>query len=169
MVQARSSLLWQTVRGWAQPCRPCPEPRSSPGTTGKQVVSYSRTCQASRSPGTDPAQEQLHLSPFLSAQPSIAQQCNSRSPTTAPQSQPPLSCPEQKHTMTEETHSSSPEQKRGQIADGCGIWRTASRRPLAMTKAKAHRIVCNSALRPCHFIQGPKIEVLQSLCWSAKA
>lgn len=39
----------------------------------------------------------------------------------------------------------------------------------SMTEVTAHRILCNSALTLCHLVRGPKIQVLESLCWPAKA
>lgn len=109
------------------------------GTRGKQVV----TAGPSR-----PAipREQLHLSSFLSAQPSTAQQCSSHSPaTTAPQSSHP--CPAPSRGTQWHRGLLTAAAAVGVDCRGCGTWRTASRRPLAWQR---HTGFSANALRPCH-------------------
>lgn len=54
----------------------------------------------------------------------------------------------------------------GQAKCSCG--RCGQHKDFSMTQVKARRILCNSALSLYHLVHGPKIGILESLCWPAK-
>lgn len=157
------------MRGWAQRCCSCPELCSSPGPTGKQVVTAGPARPAGprnwRSPGTTSPQ----FFPFCPAFHCSALQFMF-SNSYCPSKPAPLVLPQA------EAHSDRGDTQL--LTSAAGVWsdcrwlwhmKDCQQKPFSMTKAKEHRILCNSALKPCHLIRGPKTEVLESLCWPAKA
>lgn len=123
MVPASSSLLWQTVRSWAQPCCPCPELCSSPGTTGKQVDAAGPARSASPQNRSSPETTSPQFFPFF-----LSFHCSAMHFTFLNNYCPSKPAPlvllwAEAQNDRGDTQLLSSAAVCGQTADGCGIWR----------------------------------------------